>query len=118
MNATTRHRAIAVLALAGLFLSLSLLLYGLGFYGDLLCGVGSCEVVQTSEYAVFMGVPVSGWGTAWYAGIFALALWMASGRADEGSAARAGGPFGADTLAAAFRRAWEHLDRGDRFPPH
>lgn len=87
MNATTRHRAIAVLALAGLFLSVYLLLYGLGFYGDLLCGVGSCEVVQTSEYAVFLGVPVSGWGTAWYAGIFALALWMASRRADEGSAA-------------------------------
>ena len=87
MSPTTRHRAIAVLALAGLFLSVYLLLYGLGFYGDLLCGVGSCEVVQTSEYAVFLGVPVSGWGTAWYASIFVLALWMASRRLDERSAA-------------------------------
>ena len=79
MKHTSRHRAIAVLALAGLFISVYLLLYSLGFYGDLLCGVGSCEVVQTSDYATFLGVPVSGWGTAWYAGMFGLALWMASG---------------------------------------
>jgi glyoxylase-like metal-dependent hydrolase (beta-lactamase superfamily II) len=31
-------------------------------------------------------------------------------------AARAGGPFGAPTLADAFGRAWEHLDRGDPAP--
>ena len=87
MSRITRHRSIAVLALAGLFISVYLLLYSLGFYGDLLCGVGSCEVVQTSDYAVFLGVPVSGWGTAWYAGIFALALWLASGDRREASTA-------------------------------
>ena len=32
-------------------------------------------------------------------------------------AARAGGPFGPATLVVAFRRAWEHLDRGDPAPP-
>jgi hypothetical protein len=31
-------------------------------------------------------------------------------------AVAAGGPFGPETLAAAFRRAWEHLDRGHRVP--
>jgi hypothetical protein len=31
-------------------------------------------------------------------------------------AARAGGPFRPETLAAAFKRAWEHLDRGDPAP--
>lgn len=88
MSRITRHRSIAVLALAGLFISAYLLLYSLGFYGDLLCGVGSCEVVQTSDYAVFLGVPVSGWGTAWYAGMFAIALWMANGRREEGAGDR------------------------------
>jgi glyoxylase-like metal-dependent hydrolase (beta-lactamase superfamily II) len=33
-----------------------------------------------------------------------------------GDAARAGGPFGPATLTVAFRRAWEHLDRGDPAP--
>ena len=31
-------------------------------------------------------------------------------------AARAGGPFGEQTLMIAFHRAWEHLDRGDPAP--
>lgn len=88
MSRTTRYRGVAVLALIGLFISAYLLLYSLGYYGDLLCGVGSCEVVQTSEYAVFLGLPVPGWGTAWYAGMFGLALWMATGRGTEGSAGR------------------------------
>ncbi len=88
MRPITRYRSVAVLALVGLFISAYLLLYGMGFYGDLLCGVGSCEVVQTSDYAVFLGLPVPGWGTAWYAGIFVLALWMAAGRTEEGAAGR------------------------------
>lgn len=88
MSRVTRYRGVAVLALIGLFISAYLLLYSLGFYGDLLCGVGSCEVVQTSEYAVFLGLPVPGWGTAWYAGMFALALWMAAGRGEGGVAGR------------------------------
>lgn len=83
MSRTLRYRGVALLALVGLFISTYLLLYGLGFYGDLLCGVGSCEVVQTSDYAIFLGLPVPGWGTVWYAGMFALALRMAAGRGDS-----------------------------------
>lgn len=57
-----------VLALAGVFVSLYLLLYKLGFYGQLLCGGGgACQVVQASEYAELAGVPVAGLGVAWYA---------------------------------------------------
>lgn len=88
MSRTTRYRGVAVLALIGLFISAYLLLYSLGYYGDLLCGVGSCEVVQTSEYAVFLGLPVPGWGAAWYAGMFGLALWMATGRGRRRGAGR------------------------------
>ncbi|MFW6085235.1 MAG: vitamin K epoxide reductase family protein [Gemmatimonadota bacterium] len=84
MSSTARYRGVAVLALVGLFVSVYLLLYSMGFYGDLLCGVGACEVVQTSEYAVFLGVPVPGWGTGWYAGMFALALWMATDGREDG----------------------------------
>ena len=76
--------AIAVLALVGLFISLYLLLYSLGFYGALVCGTGGCETVQTSSYARFMGLPVAGWGVAWYAAVLLAALTGVQGRfADE-----------------------------------
>jgi uncharacterized membrane protein len=80
LSAETRYRGVAVLALAGAFISTYLLLYSLGYYGMILCGTGSCEVVQTSKYAVFLGVPVPGWGAAWYAAVLVLALIMAAGR--------------------------------------
>lgn len=80
-----RYRGIAVLALAGLFISGYLLLYSLGFYGDLLCGAGGgCDVVQASRWATFLGLPVAGWGTAWYAGVFGLSLVGAHGGEGDG----------------------------------
>ena len=67
--------AVAVLALVGLFLSLYLLLYHMGFYGALVCGVGgSCEYVQASRFSYFLGLPVAGWGVAWYALTLTAAL--------------------------------------------
>ena len=52
------------------------------------------------------------------AGEIAEVARLAAERHSEGmpieDAARAGGPFPIDTLMVAFRRAWEHLDRGDR----
>jgi uncharacterized membrane protein len=80
MAPVARYRIVAVVALVGLFISAYLLLYSLGYYGVILCGTGACEVVQTSKYAVFLGIPVPGWGTAWYAGMLVLALVMAPGR--------------------------------------
>lgn len=79
MSPITRYRSVAVLALVGVFVSVYLLLYSLGYYGVILCGAGSCEIVQASKYAEFLGVPVSGWGTAWYAGMLVLALMLAAG---------------------------------------
>lgn len=68
--------AIVLVAVPGLFVSLYLLLYRLGFYGIVLCGAGGgCEVVQTSRYAEFLGVPVAGWGVLWYAAVVGVGIW-------------------------------------------
>lgn len=66
--------AITLLALSGALISLYLTLHRLGVLGALLCGTGSCEVVQTSKFAVFMGVPVPYWGLAGYTTLTTLAL--------------------------------------------
>lgn len=70
----TKRMIVAALALAGIFLALYLLLYKLGIVGDLTCSVGSCETVNTSKWATFLGIPVAGWGVAFYLGMFSLAV--------------------------------------------
>jgi uncharacterized membrane protein len=65
---------VATLALAGIFLALYLLLYKLGMIGALTCSIGSCETVNTSKWATFLGLPVAGWGVAFYRGMFVLAM--------------------------------------------
>ena len=72
MSPVTRLRTLTVVALVGLVVSLYLLLYHLGFYGTLVCGAGSCEVVQTSKYSRFLGQPVPLWGTIWYGAVLVL----------------------------------------------
>ena len=68
--------AVVLLAAAGFFVSLYLTLYKLGYYGGLVCGPGgSCARVQASEYAVLLGIPVAGWGVAWYTAVAATGLW-------------------------------------------
>lgn len=74
MSYETRMRGIVLIGLVGLFVAVYLLLYHLGFYGAMLCGVGSCETVQASKYARFLGQPVPLWGTVWYAGVLVLAF--------------------------------------------
>ena len=70
----TKRMVVAALALAGIFLALYLLLYKLGMIGALTCSVGSCETVNTSKWAKFLGLPVAGWGVAWYVATFAVAI--------------------------------------------
>ncbi|CAN5769674.1 hypothetical protein BH20GEM3_BH20GEM3_05760 [soil metagenome] len=65
---------VAVLALAGLLISVYLTLYKLGYLGFIQCGAGGCEVVQSSQYAYFLGLPVALWGVGAYAALLALAL--------------------------------------------
>lgn len=64
----------ALVALAGLFVALYLMLYKLGYIGTLTCSVGSCEVVQTSKWAMLLGFPVATWGVAYYFAVLAVSL--------------------------------------------
>jgi uncharacterized membrane protein len=77
---------VAALALAGIFLALYLLLYKLGMIGALTCSIGSCETVNTSKWATFLGLPVAAWGVAFYVGMFVLAM-VSTQQRFEGSAA-------------------------------
>ena len=70
-----RHRqAIAVLSLLGFFIALYLSLHRLGIIGSLQCGTGGCETVQSSAYAVFLGVPVAFYGVAGYVALLVVSL--------------------------------------------
>ena len=64
----------AALALAGIFIGIYLTLFKLGIIGELSCSVGSCETVNTSRWAVFLGFPVAAWGVFFYVAVFVLAL--------------------------------------------
>ena len=66
--------AIAVVSLLGLLLGGYLTLYKFGFIGQLACGVGSCERVQTSKWSMLLGVPVATWGLGYYVAVFAIAI--------------------------------------------
>jgi uncharacterized membrane protein len=69
-----RRQAIALLALAGLFVSLYLWLHKLGLIGVLQCGTGGCDTVQASRYADFLGLPAALYGVIGYAVLFAVSL--------------------------------------------
>jgi uncharacterized membrane protein len=64
----------ALIALIGVFLSLYLTLFKLGYIGTLACGTGSCETVQLSKWGDFLGLPVAAWGVGYYVVVFALAF--------------------------------------------
>jgi uncharacterized membrane protein len=70
----SRRLAIAVLALAGLFISIYLYLFKIGRIGTLACGTGGCETVQLSPQSQFLGVDVALIGAVGYAVLLALAL--------------------------------------------
>ena len=64
----------ALIALIGVFVSLYLTLYKLGYIGTLACGTGGCETVQLSKWGDFLGVPVAGWGVVYYLAVLVLAV--------------------------------------------
>jgi uncharacterized membrane protein len=70
----TKRRVVALLALLGCFIASYLTLYKLGYIGQLSCAIGSCERVNTSRWAVFLGAPVALWGVAFYVVVFAVAV--------------------------------------------
>ena len=79
-----RRQAIVLLALVGLLVATYLWLYKIGVLGELKCGTGSCEYVQTSRFAELLGVPVAFYGVAGYATLLVVGL------------ATLEGPFAAD----------------------
>jgi len=68
------RQAIALFALVGFFVALYLWLHALGVGGTLKCGTGACETVQTSRWAVFLGLPVALYGVVGYLLIFVVAV--------------------------------------------
>jgi uncharacterized membrane protein len=70
----TKRTIVAALALAGIFVALYLLLYKLGAIGALSCSIGSCETVNTSRWATFLGLPVAAWGLGFYIALFSVAV--------------------------------------------
>lgn len=76
---------IAVLSLVGILIALYLTLYKIGIVGNLSCTIGSCETVNTSRWATFLGLPVAAWGLGAYAALFALSL---AGTSDRFAASR------------------------------
>ena len=68
-------RPVAVLAAAGLAISLYLTATKLAGATALLCQRGGgCDAVQSSRYAVFLGLPTAAWGVGLYVIVGALAL--------------------------------------------
>ena len=65
---------IAALSVIGLYVALYLSLWKFGLVGSLMCGVGLCEVVQTSRFAYLIGVPVAVFGVAGYLALLIVAL--------------------------------------------
>jgi len=69
-----KRMIVSTLALIGVFVSTYLTLFKLGYTGELKCSVGSCETVNTSQWATFLGLPVAAWGLGFY--VVALILSM------------------------------------------
>ena len=70
----SKRQIVALLALLGLFIAIYLTLYKTGAIAALACSVGSCETVQMSRWATFLGLPVAAWGIVFYASLLVLAL--------------------------------------------
>jgi uncharacterized membrane protein len=81
----TRRMIIAALALGGVGLATYLAMYKLGMIGTLACTVGSCETVNLSKWATFIGIPVAVWGVGFYIVLFLVALLGTTDRFAEAS---------------------------------
>lgn len=63
-----------MLSLVGILIAVYLTLYKVGIVGNLSCTIGSCETVNTSRWATFVGLPVAAWGLAAYVALFAISM--------------------------------------------
>jgi uncharacterized membrane protein len=65
---------IALLSSVGFFVALYLWAHNAGLTGPIVCGIGDCATVQSSEYASVGPIPVSAIGVAGYLVLVVLAL--------------------------------------------
>jgi hypothetical protein len=84
MNGLTRFQVtralwVCLLAVAGLGVSAYLLTVHWGWWGAVCLGVGDCQLVNTSRFSEFLGVPVALWGIGAYAVMFLLGATLLSG---------------------------------------
>ena len=70
----TNRMVIAVLSLIGLFVALYLWAHNAGLTGPIVCGVGDCATVQSSEYATIGPVPVPAIGVVGYLALMSLSF--------------------------------------------
>lgn len=70
----TNRMAITLLALIGFFVALYLWAHNAGLTGPIVCGVGDCATVQSSEYARIGPVPVSAIGVFGYLIVLGLSF--------------------------------------------
>ena len=69
------RQTIALLAIFGFFVAVYLWLHALGFGGAIKCGgSGGCEEVQTSQWAVILGLPVAFYGVVGYLTVLVVAI--------------------------------------------
>lgn len=65
---------LSILALPGLFVGLYMWAYAAGLTGPVLCSVGDCEAVQSSEFSRIVGIPVAAFGVVGYLALLVVAL--------------------------------------------
>lgn len=79
-----RRMLLAIVALVGALIAAYLTLYKFGVIGTLACSnLGSCELVQTTRFASFLGFPVAMWGVGYYLAVLVVALAGTSARWGE-----------------------------------
>ena len=95
-----RHRqAIALFALVGVVVAVYLWLHNIGVIGELKCGTGGCETVQSSSYARLAGIPVAFFGVVGYLALLVISIvgvqpaWVGRPQPTRWLAVLAGGGF-------------------------
>jgi len=82
----TKRMLAALVALVGLFIATYMTLYKYGVIGTLTCAIGSCETVQSSRWATFLGLPVAAWGVGFYLSVLVLTFAGITDRLSESRA--------------------------------
>ena len=66
--------AVSVISVLGILVATYLTWYKLGYIGNISCSIGSCETVNLSRYARFLGLPVAAWGLGFYVSLLIASI--------------------------------------------